>query len=49
MYLPILLSLSSPATGDNRAVGVWVIAAAIALALVVLCILLTIISNHKKK
>ncbi len=51
MYLTFLnlLAAASPATGDNREIGLWVIVAAVALALIVVCILLTIISNHKEK
>ncbi len=46
MYLLQMLAGSVP-TGDERDVGLWLIVAVIALALVIVCALLSVISKKK--
>ncbi len=48
MYGLMALAGSVP-TGDERNVGLWIILAAIALTLIIVCALLSVISKNKKK
>ncbi len=48
MFTLLPLTGSVP-TGDERQIGLWIVLAAIALALIILCALLSVISKHKKK
>ncbi len=44
----LLPMTGSVPTGDERQIGLWIVVAAIALSLIILCILLSIISKKKK-
>ncbi len=48
MMFHLFMLADSVPTGDDRQIGLWVVAAAVALALLILCVLLSIITKKKK-